>query len=80
LLYRSDVVGDIPDQPGAEPLRGVHLPAALARPLAREYATALARDGVLPALLASPEINFHPAAPHLAASVESLRTEDRVRA
>lgn len=80
LLYRSDAVGDIPDEPGAEPLRGVHLPAALARPLARAYATALARDGVLPGLLASPEIDLQQAAPHLAAAVESFRTEDRVRA
>jgi GT2 family glycosyltransferase len=47
VRYRSDLIGVIPWQPGAERLRGVHLRAALARELAAPFLEAMARDGAI---------------------------------
>jgi GT2 family glycosyltransferase len=48
VMYRGRLVGDIPDQPGSEPLRGVHLRAALAGVLALRFAQALSAEHELP--------------------------------
>lgn len=53
LRYRDRPVGDLSDEPGCEPLRGVHVRAALAGRLARPFAEALAADGQLPEPIAA---------------------------
>jgi hypothetical protein len=52
ILDGSDVVGDIEERPGSEPLHANHVRRELAHTLGREVARALARNGDLPAVLA----------------------------
>lgn len=54
VVHGSRVIGDIPDVPGAERLRSVHLRRALARELAPAVAGALAAERGLPACFVSP--------------------------
>lgn len=51
VMFRGRRVGDIPDAPGAEPLRGMHLRAALATELAEPLACVLAAEHELPDLI-----------------------------
>jgi hypothetical protein len=53
LLVRcgAHVVGFLPDEPGAEPLRGLHLRRRLATELAPALLRALAAEGRMPAIL-----------------------------
>jgi GT2 family glycosyltransferase len=51
LVLRSHVVGDIPDSPGAEALRGAHLRWHVARMCGPAYLRAAAAEGLLPAAL-----------------------------
>jgi GT2 family glycosyltransferase len=53
VLYRGRPVGNIPAQPGAEPLRSVHVREALAGVLAPRLAWALAQEQELPPILAA---------------------------
>lgn len=48
LVLGSHEIGDIPDLPGAERLRGVHLRRFVAREFARRYLRAAAAEGLLP--------------------------------
>lgn len=65
LVHGDRIVGDMPAMPGAERLRGVHLREALARPLARSFARALAANGQMPPVVAGPKLAAAPAdSPH----------------
>lgn len=48
LVYGVHPVGEVPDAPGSEPLRGAHLRPLLAKTLRREYLQALSEAGRVP--------------------------------
>lgn len=53
IVHGSDLVGELPERPGSEPLRAAHVRRALAGSFARQTARALARDGTMPPILAA---------------------------
>lgn len=54
LVVAGELVGDVPDLPGAEPIQGRHLRPLLATSFRLPYLRALATAGVVPAALATP--------------------------
>jgi GT2 family glycosyltransferase len=54
LAYAAEPIGEVPDLPGAEPLRGRHLRPLIATCFRIEYLRALAAAGVVPPVLAAP--------------------------
>ena len=53
LLYGDEAIADIPADPGAERLRGDHLPRIIARCVTLEYLRAASRAGAIPATLSA---------------------------
>jgi hypothetical protein len=51
LTIGSELIGEMPPVPGAEPLRGVHLRPLLLKVFAQETAAAAMRAGLLPEVL-----------------------------
>jgi hypothetical protein len=54
LTIGRQFVGEVPAEPGAERLRGEHLPRVIARRVEREYLRAAAAAGLVPAVLRPP--------------------------
>jgi GT2 family glycosyltransferase len=53
LVFGAEPIGEVPDEPGAEPLRAAHLRPLLATSLRPEYLRALAAARVVPPVLAA---------------------------
>ena len=53
LVFGADEIGTVPEVPGAEPLRGIHLKALLAKRFRPEYLRALTASGAVPETLAA---------------------------
>ena len=53
LVFGAEEIGRVPEVPGAEPLRGIHLKVLLGKRFRREYLRALTSSGAVPETLAA---------------------------
>jgi hypothetical protein len=66
FVYGRHFVGELPETPGAEPIRGVHLRRIIARQFVNEYLRAACLAGALPEFLLNPALEqrlLHPPDP-----------------
>ncbi len=60
ILHRGELVGDIEERAGWEPLRASHVRRELARGFGRRVAAAFARAGIIPAVIGVPLLKSPP--------------------
>ena len=56
FVYGTHFVGELPEAPGAEPIRGIHLSRIIARQFANEYLRAACVSRAVPEILLNPDL------------------------
>ena len=57
FVYGTHFVGELPEAPGAEPIRGIHLSRIIARQFANEYPRAACVSRAVPEILLNPDLD-----------------------